>query len=112
MTESGEQKKFEAEKTWKKGRRRSINKINSIPEIPEELNKNFPSTTRIQLFNKQLGGKEKEESVEDNVYSDRLEYWYPAIGFRKVDDVITPIRKKELDDRKSLSLVDKKLLYC
>ncbi|VDP14518.1 unnamed protein product [Heligmosomoides polygyrus] len=47
----------------------------------------------------------------DNVYSDRLDYWYPAIRFRKEDDVIAPIRKKELGDWKSLSLEDKKLLY-
>ncbi|PIO54461.1 hypothetical protein TELCIR_24176 [Teladorsagia circumcincta] len=45
----------------------------------------------------------------DNVYTDRLDYWYPAIRFRKEDDIIAPIRKKELGDWKNLTLEDKKL---
>ncbi|KIH53719.1 cytochrome c oxidase subunit IV [Ancylostoma duodenale] len=47
----------------------------------------------------------------DNNYSDRLDYWYPAIRFRKEDDVIAPIRKKELADWKNLTLEEKKMLY-
>ncbi|KAJ1373347.1 hypothetical protein KIN20_035722 [Parelaphostrongylus tenuis] len=47
----------------------------------------------------------------DYTYIDRLDYWYPAIRFRKEDDVIAPIRKKELGDWKNLSVEDKKLLY-
>ncbi|RCN29493.1 hypothetical protein ANCCAN_24749 [Ancylostoma caninum] len=42
-------------------------------------------------------------------YSDRLDYWYPAIRFRKEDDVIAPIRKKELADWKNLTLEEKKM---
>lgn len=42
-------------------------------------------------------------------YQDRLDYWYPAIRFRKEDGVISPIRAKEQGDWKSLSLDDKKL---
>ncbi|KJH49923.1 cytochrome c oxidase subunit IV [Dictyocaulus viviparus] len=47
----------------------------------------------------------------DYAYVDRLDYWYPSIRFRKDDDTIRPIRKKELGDWKNLSLEDKKLLY-
>ncbi|WKX89406.1 hypothetical protein Q1695_008790 [Nippostrongylus brasiliensis] len=47
----------------------------------------------------------------DNIYSDRLDYWYPAIRFRKEDDIISPIRKKELGDWKNLTNEEKKLLY-
>ncbi|CAD5210108.1 unnamed protein product [Bursaphelenchus xylophilus] len=44
-------------------------------------------------------------------YFDRLDYWYPAIRFRKEDDVITPLRSKEQGDWKNLSLEEKKTLY-
>ncbi|KAH7727772.1 Protein W09C5.8 [Aphelenchoides avenae] len=44
-------------------------------------------------------------------YADRLDYWYPAIRFRKDDDVIKPLREKELGDWKNLSVEEKKLLY-
>ncbi|UMM15296.1 hypothetical protein L5515_002775 [Caenorhabditis briggsae] len=47
----------------------------------------------------------------DNIYQDRLDYWYPAIRFRKEDSVITPIRAKEQADWKNLSAEEKKLLY-
>ncbi|CAI4222215.1 unnamed protein product [Auanema sp. JU1783] len=47
----------------------------------------------------------------DNVYQDRLDYWYPAIRFRKEDDVSRPLRQKEQGDWKNLSLEDKKTLY-
>lgn len=44
-------------------------------------------------------------------YFDRIDYWYPAIRYRKEDDVITPIRAKEQSDWKNLSVDEKKLLY-
>ncbi|KAK0426305.1 hypothetical protein QR680_009636 [Steinernema hermaphroditum] len=47
----------------------------------------------------------------DETYQDRLDYWYPAIRFRKEDDTISPIRKKEAGDWKNLSAEEKKLLY-
>ncbi|CAI2293381.1 unnamed protein product [Caenorhabditis sp. 36 PRJEB53466] len=47
----------------------------------------------------------------DNIYQDRLDYWYPAIRFRKEDNVIAPIRTKEQADWKNLSAEEKKLLY-
>ncbi|EGT35248.1 hypothetical protein CAEBREN_13012 [Caenorhabditis brenneri] len=47
----------------------------------------------------------------DNIYQDRLDYWYPAIRFRKEDSVIAPIRAKEQADWKNLSAEEKKLLY-
>lgn len=47
----------------------------------------------------------------DEVYQDRLDYWYPAIRFRVEDDIIRPIRQKEKSDWKSLTLEEKKLLY-
>uniref|UniRef100_A0A914I626 Cytochrome c oxidase subunit 4 n=1 Tax=Globodera rostochiensis TaxID=31243 RepID=A0A914I626_GLORO len=47
----------------------------------------------------------------DEQYQDRYDYWYPAIRFRKNDEVITPIRHKELGDWKKLSVDEMKLLY-
>lgn len=47
----------------------------------------------------------------DEYYEDRADYWYPAIRFRRNDEIITPIREKELGDWKQLSLDEKKLLY-
>ncbi|KAI1731744.1 cytochrome c oxidase subunit IV domain-containing protein [Ditylenchus destructor] len=47
----------------------------------------------------------------DPSYSDRIDYWYPAIRFRKDDDVILPIKEKELGDWKALTFDEKKLLY-
>ena len=47
----------------------------------------------------------------DEIYWDRLDYWYPAIRFRKDDDKIVAIREKEKGDWKNLSLEDKKTLY-
>ncbi|PAV72129.1 hypothetical protein WR25_06784 [Diploscapter pachys] len=47
----------------------------------------------------------------DNTYQDRIDYWYPAIRFRKEDDVSRPLREKEKGDWKNLSLEDKKILY-
>ncbi|KAI6182825.1 Cytochrome c oxidase subunit 4 [Aphelenchoides bicaudatus] len=47
----------------------------------------------------------------DPSYTDRLDYWYPAIRYRKEDDVIKPIRTKEQGDWKNLSIDEKKLLY-
>ncbi|CAD5235295.1 unnamed protein product [Bursaphelenchus xylophilus] len=44
-------------------------------------------------------------------YFDRLDYWYPAIRFRKEDNVIAPLREKEKGDWKNLSAEEKKLLY-
>ena len=41
-------------------------------------------------------------------YQDRIDYWYPAIRFRKEDDVSRPLREKEKGDWKNLSLEDKK----
>jgi len=48
---------------------------------------------------------------DPSAYSDRLDYWYPTIRFRKEDDVIAPIRTKEKGDWKKLTLEEKKLLY-
>lgn len=42
---------------------------------------------------------------------DRLDYWYPAIRFRKDDNIILPIREKEKGNWKDLTLEEKKLLY-
>lgn len=42
---------------------------------------------------------------------DRIDYWYPAIRFRKDDDIILPIREKEKGDWKKLSIDEKKTLY-
>ncbi|KAL3121058.1 hypothetical protein niasHT_005318 [Heterodera trifolii] len=47
----------------------------------------------------------------DEFYQDRLDRWYPSIRFRKNDEVITPIRHKELGDWKKLSIEEKKLIY-
>ena len=47
----------------------------------------------------------------DETYQDRLDYWYPAIRFRKEDDVSRSLRSKEKADWKSLSPEDRKLLY-
>uniref|UniRef100_A0A0N4ZMJ7 Cytochrome c oxidase subunit 4 n=1 Tax=Parastrongyloides trichosuri TaxID=131310 RepID=A0A0N4ZMJ7_PARTI len=47
----------------------------------------------------------------DEVYQDRLDYWYPSIRFRKNDDTFAPVLKKELGDWKALSNEEKKLLY-
>lgn len=47
----------------------------------------------------------------DEAYQDRLDYWYPAIRFRKEDDVSKGLRAKEAGDWKSLSAEDKKTLY-
>ena len=44
-------------------------------------------------------------------YSDRIDFWFPAIRFRKNDDAIIPIREKELGDWKNLTNNEKKLLY-
>lgn len=44
-------------------------------------------------------------------YFDRLDYWYPAIRYRKEDDVIKPIREKEKADWKNMSIEEKKKLY-
>ncbi|GMT04914.1 hypothetical protein PENTCL1PPCAC_27088 [Pristionchus entomophagus] len=44
-------------------------------------------------------------------YVDRMDYWYPAIRFRKEDEVIAPIRQKEKGNWKNLSAEEKKLLY-
>ncbi|KAI6178638.1 Cytochrome c oxidase subunit 4 [Aphelenchoides besseyi] len=44
-------------------------------------------------------------------YFDRMDYWYPAIRYRKEDEVSKPIRAKEQGDWKSLSADEKKLLY-
>ncbi len=38
-----------------------------------------------------------------------MDYWYPAIRFRRDDDVIRPIRQKEAGDWKKLSLDEKKM---
>jgi len=45
------------------------------------------------------------------LYSDRIDFWYPAIRFRNEDDTIKAIRKKELGSWKSLSKDEKKQLY-
>uniref|UniRef100_F1LF34 Cytochrome c oxidase subunit 4 n=1 Tax=Ascaris suum TaxID=6253 RepID=F1LF34_ASCSU len=50
-------------------------------------------------------------STGDEVYQDRLDYWYPAIRFRVEDDKIRPIRSKEKGDWKKLTTEEKKLLY-
>ncbi|CEF65968.1 Cytochrome c oxidase subunit IV family and Cytochrome c oxidase subunit IV family-containing protein [Strongyloides ratti] len=50
-------------------------------------------------------------SCGDETYQDRLDYWYPSIRFRKDDEVIAPIRQKELGSWKNLSNEEKKLLY-
>lgn len=42
------------------------------------------------------------------IYQDRLDYWYPAIRFRKDDSTISAIRQKEQGDWKNLSAEDKK----
>ena len=42
-------------------------------------------------------------------YQDRLDYWYPAIRFRKEDDAIRPVRAKEQGDWKNLSVEEKKM---
>lgn len=42
---------------------------------------------------------------------DRLDYWYPAIRFRKDDNVILSVREKEKGDWKNLTVEEKKLLY-
>ncbi|CAD6184853.1 unnamed protein product [Caenorhabditis auriculariae] len=47
----------------------------------------------------------------DNIYQDRLDYWYPAIRFRKEDGVISPLRQKEQSDWKKLTPEEKKILY-
>ncbi|GMR54345.1 hypothetical protein PMAYCL1PPCAC_24540, partial [Pristionchus mayeri] len=47
----------------------------------------------------------------DETYSDRLDYWYPSIRFRKEDDISQPLRLKEKGDWKLLSAEDKKTLY-
>ncbi|CAJ0578184.1 unnamed protein product, partial [Mesorhabditis spiculigera] len=47
----------------------------------------------------------------DNTYTDRLDYWYPAIRFRVEDATIKPVRAKEQGDWKSLSVEEKKQLY-
>uniref|UniRef100_A0A915NAE4 Uncharacterized protein n=1 Tax=Meloidogyne javanica TaxID=6303 RepID=A0A915NAE4_MELJA len=47
----------------------------------------------------------------DEFYEDRADYWYPAIRFRRNDEIVTPIREKELGDWKQLSVDEKKLLY-
>lgn len=41
-------------------------------------------------------------------YQDRLDYWYPAIRFRKEDDISKALRIKEKSDWKTLSAEDKK----
>lgn len=43
------------------------------------------------------------------MYVDRLDYWYPAIRFRKDDATIAPIRAKEKGDWNKLSAEEKKL---
>lgn len=42
---------------------------------------------------------------------DRLDYWYPAIRFRKDDNIILAIREKEKGNWNNLTLEEKKLLY-
>ncbi|GMS96153.1 hypothetical protein PENTCL1PPCAC_18328, partial [Pristionchus entomophagus] len=48
-------------------------------------------------------------STGDEAYQDRLDYWYPAIRFRKEDNVSGALRLKEKGDWKTLSAEDKKL---
>ncbi|KHN88666.1 Cytochrome c oxidase subunit 4 isoform 1, mitochondrial [Toxocara canis] len=50
-------------------------------------------------------------STGDEVYQDRLDYWYPSIRFRVDDDKIKPIRAKEKGDWKKLTRDEKKMLY-
>jgi len=45
------------------------------------------------------------------VYMDRLDKWYPAIRFRKPDDVYRSLQAKEKGDWKKMSLEEKKTLY-
>ncbi|KAF8366342.1 hypothetical protein PRIPAC_84171 [Pristionchus pacificus] len=47
----------------------------------------------------------------DANYVDRLDYWYPAIRFRKEDEVIAPLRQKEKGDWRNMTAEEKKLLY-
>ncbi|KAF7624797.1 Cytochrome-c oxidase [Meloidogyne graminicola] len=83
---------------------------------------NFSMTTvkyggHVRLHN--WWGPEKNQGREvvgfgvkgDEYYEDRVDYWYPAVRFRRNDEVVTPIREKELSDWKQLSIDEKKMLY-
>jgi len=48
------------------------------------------------------------EAGGDQIYEERFDYWFPATRFRRNDDIILPIREKELGDWKNLTIDEKK----